>query len=27
LREESFKKSLEKNPELAEIKAKIPGID
>lgn len=27
LREESFKKSLEKNPELLKIKAKIPGID
>ena len=26
LREESFKKELEKNPELASIKAKIPGI-
>jgi len=26
LREESFKKEIEKNPELASIKAKIPGI-
>ncbi len=26
LREESFKKELEKNPELAKVKAKIPGI-